>query len=204
MRETDPLHDQFTSWLFGTSVTTHILLVAGLRNPTVRKRYLAVRGLLDELGRLDIHEELLQLLGCAAISRTQVERHLATMTGAFDAAKRTIRTPVFFASDISDVARPIAIDGSREMIESGCHREAMFWIAATYSRCQKVLSTDAPPELRDQFTPGFQAMLTDLGITSFADMARRRDQVRAYLPRLMAAAEQIIAGNPEIDDNTGM
>jgi hypothetical protein len=38
-----PAHDQVTSWLFATGVTTHVLLVAGLKNPTVRARYLAAR-----------------------------------------------------------------------------------------------------------------------------------------------------------------
>jgi hypothetical protein len=36
-----PWHDQVTGWLFPTGVTTHVLLVAALRNPTVRLRYLA-------------------------------------------------------------------------------------------------------------------------------------------------------------------
>jgi hypothetical protein len=34
----EPLHDQVTTWLFATGVTTHVLLTAGLRNPTVRLR----------------------------------------------------------------------------------------------------------------------------------------------------------------------
>jgi hypothetical protein len=59
----------------------------------------------------------------------------------FDTAKAVIKTPFSFASDISDAAGPIAIDGSRELIERGLHREAVFWIVVTYSRCQKVLFT---------------------------------------------------------------
>jgi hypothetical protein len=196
--ESDPFHDQVVPWLFGTGVTTHVLLVAGLKNPTVRRRYSAVRDLLAEHGRLDVHEELLALLGCADMSRSQVEHHFAAMTEAFDAARGVIKSPFFFAADISDVARPIAIDGTWEMIERGFHREAMFWIAATYSRCQKVLQTDAPPDLRDQFTPGYLATLTEMGISSFADIVQRSDQVRAFLPRLMSIAEEIIAATPKV------
>ena len=33
-----PFHDQVLAWLFGTGVTTHMLLVAGLKTPTVRRR----------------------------------------------------------------------------------------------------------------------------------------------------------------------
>lgn len=43
-----PLPAQVMSWLFPAGVTTHVLLTAGLRNPTVRLRYLAARTLLSE------------------------------------------------------------------------------------------------------------------------------------------------------------
>jgi len=195
-----PLHDNVTSWLFGTGVTTHVLLVAGLRNPTVRSRYVAVHELLAEHDRLDIHEELLGLLGADNLTQLQVERHFAAMTDAFDAAKSVIRTPFFFASDISEVARPIAIDGTREMIDRGYHREAMFWIAATYARCQKVLATDASPELQDRFTPGFEDMLRDLSVVAYDDLVRRSAEVRAYMPRLRTIAEQIMDSNVAIEE----
>jgi hypothetical protein len=193
-----PLHEQVTAWLFGTSVATHVLLSAGLRNPTVRKRYLATRELLAENGRLDVYEELLALLGCADWSRAETERHLAVMTEAFDAASEVIQSPFPFAADISDAGRPVAIDGSRELIETGYHREAAFWITATYSRCQTVLHADAPASMRDQFTPEYQALLADLGITSHADLEARAAQVLAYLPRLRQVAEDIADMNPEI------
>ena len=50
LKESEPFHDQVTAWLFGTGVTTHVLLVAGLKNPTIRRRYLATRELLGDLG----------------------------------------------------------------------------------------------------------------------------------------------------------
>ncbi len=106
----------------------------------------------------------------------------------------------FFASDISDLARPIALDDSRELIERGDHREAIFWIVATYSRCQKVLYHDAPEEVQEQFSPGYRHLLGDLGITSFADLQRRGDQVKGLLPRIWEVAEAIMAANPEIED----
>ncbi|MBW7462314.1 hypothetical protein K0U00_50510, partial [Paenibacillus sepulcri] len=59
-----PLHDQVTSWLFPTGITTHVLLVAALRNPTVRLRYLAARGVLEEYGHSGLYAELMELLGC--------------------------------------------------------------------------------------------------------------------------------------------
>lgn len=195
-----PFHDQVIAWLFATGVTTHLLLVAGLQNPTVRTRYLAVRQLLAEYGQSAFYPTLLELLGCARIGRAQVERHLTALTAAFDAAKGVIETPFPFAADLSDQARPIAIDGSREMIARGDHREAIFWIVATYSRCEKVLYHDAPTALQGKFTPGYRRVLGDLGIATFADLQRRGEQVRAFLPRVWSVAEVIMAANQGIEE----
>jgi hypothetical protein len=196
---TVPFHDQVTAWLFGTGVTTHILLVAGLKNPTVRTRYLAVRELLGEYRQPPFYTTLLAMLGCAQLSRAQVERHMAALAAAFDAAKEVIKTPFFFAADLSDQARPIAIDGSWEMIARGDHREAIFWMVATYSRCQKVLFHDAPTAMQEKFTPAYRRLLGDLGITAFADLQRRGEQVTELLPQVWAVAETIMAANQEIE-----
>src|SRR5262249_28530097 len=102
-----PFPDPGTPWLFGTGVTTQVLLVAGLKNPTVRTRYVAVRELLAEYGRLPFYPALLALLGCAEMSQARAEQHLTALTAVFDAAKEVIATPFFFAADLSDVARPV-------------------------------------------------------------------------------------------------
>jgi hypothetical protein len=198
--ESDPFHDGVLGWLFPTGVTTHVLLVAGLRNPTVRRRYVAARELLVEYRQAAFHETLLELLGSGGISRTQAEAHLAALTAVFDVTQAVIETPFSFASDLSAIARSLAIDGSRELIERGFQREAMFWIAVTYARCQKVLAADAPAELQQRFDPAYRRLLADLGITSFADLQQRRRQVEAQLDEVWEMAETIMAANPEIEE----
>ena len=200
LNESDPFPDQVVAWLFPAGITTHVLLLAGLQNPTVRRRYVAARDLLADYGHPEFYETLLELLGCARISRARVEHHLAALADAFDAAKAVVKTPFFFASDISDVARPIAIDGSRELIVRGDHREAVFWLVATYSRCQKVFHYDAPAATKNRFDPGYRHLLGDLGIASFADLRRRVEQVKASVPPVWEVAEAIMAANPDIDD----
>lgn len=189
-----PFHMQVMQWLFATGVMTHVLLVADLQNPTVRRRYATVRALLDKVHHLDTHEKLLELQGSAQISRAQVEEHLIALTEAFDAAKAVVKTPIFFASDISDVARPLAIDGSRAMIEQGNHREAIFWIVATYTRCQQIFHLDAP-NLAQKFDPNFRALVSDLGIHSFEDICQRRTAIEAYMPHIWTLAEAIMDAN---------
>ncbi len=199
--EASSFPDQVVAWLFPAGILCHVLLVAGLKNPTVRRRYLAARELLADYGHLDLYETLLEILGCARMSRTRAEQHLATLTDAFDAAKMVVRSPFFFASDISDLARPIAIDGSRDLIAGGDHREALFWMVATASRCQSIFKRDGTAEMRARFDLPYRELLADLGITSFADLERRIGQVRAHLPQVCEVADAIMAANPGIQDD---
>lgn len=199
----DPFHDQVLGWLFPTGVTAHVLLIAGLKNPTVRSRYVAARELLAAYGQEAFYETLLELLGCARLSRGHAEHHLAVLAQVFDVAKTVIKTPFPFASDISSAARPLAIDGSRDLIERDLHREAMFWIGVTYSRCLKVLAIDAAtdmPDVKGLFDRGYRELLGDLGITSSTDIQRRSDQVEAHLDRVWEVAEAIMAGNAGIEE----
>ncbi|UCC17840.1 MAG: hypothetical protein JSU58_04630 [Dehalococcoidales bacterium] len=191
---------QVSFWIFATGVTTHILLTAGLKNPTVRTRYLAVRELLIEYGHLEFYETLLEMLGCTGIDRALVEHHLAALTAVFDAAKAVIKTPIPQSSDISDPGRSVAIDGSWELIENGNHREVIFWMVVTYARCQWILNNDATAELQKIFSPGFYELLADLGITSYEDLRQRTKRIEDFIPQVWTRAEAIISANPAIED----
>lgn len=198
-----PRHDQVTSWLFGTGVMAHVPLVAALRNPTVRLRFLAAREVLDEYGHHEVYESLLHLLGCGDLTAQRVDQHLSGLARTFDATVAVSRTSFFFSADITARARPVAIDGSRELIKNGHHREAMFWILATFTRCHKILAADASSAVRSTLSPAFSEALTDVGITSPGDLGTRASLARQYLPTLWKVAEEILSKNPVIVDLVG-
>jgi hypothetical protein len=200
LRESDPLHDQVFAWLYATSIPNHIVLVADLKNPTVRRMFVTSRDVLGKYGYRSLHESLLELLDSSKISQWQVNNLLGACAETFDQAKQIIKTPFFGASSISDGGRSLAIDGSRELIEHGDHREAMFWIAITHSWCQKALMNDASLELQQRFAPSYQRLLSELGVTSFPDLQQRTEQLKVLLPAIWEVTEAIIAANPEIVD----
>jgi len=198
INQSAPRADQVLAWLFATGVTTHVLLVAALRNPTVRLRYLATRGVLNQYGKSDVYDVLLDLLGCVEFEPEQVQHHLNALARNFDAATKVVKTPFPFSSDITTLARPIVIDGSRKLIDSGDHREAIFWMVATFARCDKILAADAPLSMHQEFAPAFGEILTDLGILSPPDLLDRGERVRLFLPILWKTTEEIIAANPDV------
>lgn len=193
-----PLHDLTTSWLFPTGIMAHVPLVAALRNPTVRLRYAAAREALAEYGMGALYDKLLEQLGCKNWSQDQALRHLGELERVFDAAAAAARTPFFFSSDITEAAKPVAIAGSLELIQAGLHREAVFWIAATFARCHKILEADAQPKLQEAHLPAFRDLLADLGLKDRKAFTDRASQTLLLLPELWAAAETILQTNPDI------
>ncbi|MCM0676902.1 hypothetical protein NCC78_19740 [Micromonospora phytophila] len=187
-----PLHAQVTGWLFPTSLTAVVPVVAGLGNPTVRRRYVAAREALAQHGFGGVYPRLVGLLDGGGVGVDRVRGHLAGLERTFDVAASVARTRFFFSADVTPVGRPVVADGSRELIDAGSHREAMFWIVATYARCHAILAADAP-ELVAGLSPLFEAAVADLGVASAGDRRRRADEVVAFLPRLWSVAEEIVA-----------
>jgi hypothetical protein len=103
----------------------------------------------------------------------RVEHHLDALVGAFDAATDVADAPFVFRSDISRAARRAAIDSSRELISQGDHREAVFWLITTYAKTQKILAHGTEVVTRNAAEAGLRELVADLGITTFADLARR-------------------------------
>lgn len=178
-------HEQVTAWMFSSSLVTVAVQVAAGRMPTVRLRYRAARDVLRAHGRTDLYQHFLELLGCADVERSVVARHLDRLAGVFDEAAAVGRTPFFFSTDISAEARAIAIDGSRVLVEGGEHREAVFWIVATFARCQQILVADAPPERRRAGEQAFGSAVGELlGLHDPDGLQARSAGTRALLPEL--------------------
>lgn len=109
----------------------------------------------------------MKLQGSKHLTREKVEHHLTNLETIFDETASVSRTRFFFSSDITKVARPIAIHGSRKLIQEGYYREAVFWIAATFARCHTILAADDSRVLRESLAPAFSHLLSDLGIVNF-------------------------------------
>ena len=156
-----------------------------------------MRELLAAYGLSEVYPQLLDLLGAREITPLQASQHLDALAMAFDAASAVICSPFFFAADIAPEARAIAIDGSAAMIARGDHREAMFWIAATFTRCQQVFLSDAP-ELVAEHEPAYLDLLADLGAATEEAMQQRKAAIRQALPFVRQTVTAIMDANPDI------
>src|SRR5690606_13602228 len=177
--EAAPWPQQVLAWLFPASLVAVAVLVAAGERPTVRTRYRRARAVLGEESGL--YARMLGLLGCADVDAEVVVGHLDRLAVVFDEAAAVGPTRFPFASDISAQARPVAIDGSRALVAAGDHREAVFWIVATFARCERILG-DRPD------APDFSAALAELvGVRGPGDLRARTAATLAFLPELEEA-----------------
>jgi hypothetical protein len=77
-------------------------------------------------------------------------------------------------------------------------REAVFWIVATFARCQYVLTADAPLSLRRTGEAALRAAVADLlGLADAEGLRARAAATLALLPAVREAAEVISGGDAE-------
>jgi hypothetical protein len=171
-----PLPEQVMNWLFPATLATHIPLVAACAPLTVRKRFLAARSVMKRAN----YEQLLALYGFDTVTSSQARDWLDVAARLFDATAGIAKSSTrFWATDIHTEARHIAIDGSQRLIEGGYHREALYWIIATSSRCLTVQG-DMGFDSED-FHKDYGRMLRQMGFEKMEDRKERSSRILAWI-----------------------
>ncbi len=179
--------DEQPLWLLPSTALAFsgLLAVAHLERPTYRRSLALLRRVLTSEGRPDLHEETLRLLGYDRLDRRQVEVYLAACAAAFDLAEAVKDRWVPFDFKLQPHVRPYIVDGAREMIDEGQHREAMFWIASFLIIAHTAIQWCAPEQAR-MSQAAVDTLTADVGLTD-------HDALPARVPRLRALAAAVSA-----------
>lgn len=191
LRWDQPLPDIVLGWLFPMGITTHAVLTAAQKNPTVRLRYLRAKEVLVDYGMENEYERLLTFPGFSGISSTQAYHLLDQLEPMYDLAADVGRTHFVYSSDISPQSRFTAIDVSSQLIGQGAHREIAFWILATYARVMKILLTDAPSEYQ-RYLPYFEQALSTVHRLQPDCLRQAVTDTLDYLPQLTRLTDRLM------------
>ena len=186
-------------WWFANFLAGSIA-VASLKPPTHRRALVLMQELLQAQGQLDQHEEMLSVLGFGHMSLETVEFYMQECAVAFDRAVAVKRTPFPWDVKLHAHIRPYAIEGSREMIDAGYHREAMFAIELFLVLSIIAIQNDAPEEDKPPFQALFGRFLGDLGVTTPADWRSRLERAKKLAEEIFRVADEIVESNAEIAD----
>ena len=156
------------------------------------------RGILDDLGRVEIHESLLRLLGSVNMTSVQVGVHQKNYIKAFDRLNTFIQTPFWGDFYVNQMSRPNSVAGSWKMIRGGFPREAMLWILSMHSFCNEAIENDAPATEKSELVSGYRHLLDALGLKSLSDFKERARFAEKLLGQLTKAVDSIILSNQNI------
>ncbi len=168
--------EQVMNWLFPATLATHIPLIKACAPLTVRKRFIAAKKVMMAAD----YEQLLALYGFEHVSQEQAQDWLNDTATLFDhTAPLAADSSRFWASDIKADAREISIGGSQQLIDTELHREALYWIIATRTRCLTVMNdanVDTSPFIRT-----FNDMALSLGILTAPQRAVRTGAILKWI-----------------------
>lgn len=189
--------------LFGylTTYLVAALSVANLDPPRIGGQMLVrIRPLLQQVNRLDLIEELLELLGVRCLGETQAVRYLNAAAEAFDLAVTIRRTPHPFQHKMHAHLRPYFVDSCQEMIQYGYPREALAWITPCLCSATDIIQIDGRDEDTASFVARRDAFLRTIGFTTPEAGARKLALAMDLHDRIFALADEIIATHPDIRD----
>jgi hypothetical protein len=177
-----------------------VLSLASLKAITGRRSSIQMRGILESLGRADLYERLLKVVGIGQVSRSQVERYLQDAAEAFDLAVKVKRSPHPFGHKMYAHLRPYLVRGSTEMMDEGYYREAMGWTMAFYGASMQIIKTDAPSQLTSTMQAMFDECMKQLGLDGTVPWETRIEETKAIFREAFILADKTIACNPAIFD----
>jgi hypothetical protein len=189
---------------YTTTFMAAALAVATLGPPRMGNRMLVhLADLLAGLGRADLHEEVLAVLGVRDADRATAERLLSEGAEVFDLAVQIERRPgpfIPFEHKLHGHLRSYFVDACRAMIAEGHHREALAWTSPFFLASTEVVLVDGPEELRPFFAARRDGLLHDLGFDRPEAVAAGFERANRVAERVFALAEGIVAGHPDVID----
>ena len=117
---------------------------------------------------------------------------------AFDRATEVTRTPIPLGHKLQPYVKPYLVEGAREMIDEGCHREAVLWIYGFLWISNTAIQMDAPEDEKPQFQMKINQLTSDLDLRTSQDMEARCQQAKELTDSIFKAADLIVSQNPEI------
>jgi len=175
------------------------LQVSQLRSPAIGGRSLVrLRGVLEEVGRLDLAERVLEVLGLVDFTPARARQIVADGAALFDIAVESRRTPHPFQHKFFPHLRRYFVDSCHEMIDEGYHREAAGWATPFVLTAADIIRVDGPEsaQLLADSTRG--ALLGDLGMSDSEQLDSRFRHMESLGEEAFQLVGELIRDNRSI------
>ncbi len=186
------------AWAFTAGAAAHLILVAGLENPTVRTRCLRTKALLQRFGMAATHEQLLDLLHCRRWTRSQTSDRFLQLNPFMERASALVDDSFAFRADMTEAGRRTAVEDGLRCCRQGLHREMVFWLYVSTVRTYQVLQQNGTAREAAQAEAFLWALLQDCGIDSLQDLRDSHGKAALGLGALWPDAQRLMDRHPDI------
>jgi len=170
-----------------------IPFTAALKPLTFRKGGMLFTEMMAGRGREDLSELRFQVLGTDALKPRDVEDLYRRAVRAWERAVEVWRTPFYGDFDVQPASRAAMVDGARDLLDRGYHREAATWVSAFHYFAQAALRNDAPQEYEQTFRRGYGELMEALGVDSIPGLQRKALAAERLVDGLMEMARGIVS-----------
>jgi hypothetical protein len=186
---------------YSTTYIAATLCVAMLSAPSIGGRlWVRMRETLIKYDRLDLYDDLLELLGVKDVDRDQAQHFLEEGAKAFDRAVEIRRSPHPFQHKLHRHLRPYFVESCQTMIDEGFHREALGWTTPFVLSATDVTLVDGDESEKPEAAALQMRLLETLGLTTEDARDAKFTQATQLYEQYFALADEIVATNPTVVD----
>ncbi|HEX7507928.1 MAG TPA: hypothetical protein VF550_14215 [Polyangia bacterium] len=172
-----------------------MVLLADLRNPTVKKALVKVRDVFTAYDMAEEQRGLLLLFGAAELDNDSILVASSHCRQTLDEACRWLRTPFIGDNCVTVYSRPSLDVDVPACVAGGTGREIFSWLVTLHAHAMIALENDAPAAV---VAAAMQVYLADMASIRAATLAEARAQMLACRPaleRMVDLCDDIIARN---------
>jgi len=92
----------------------------------------------------------------------------------------------------------LVIDGSLDLLDKDCEREAIAWILFGWSIAIKAIENDAPATERQEFIAEYYEFLRAVGLETLEDFSHKADLAKSFLAMVDDFAGALMSTNERI------
>lgn len=184
---------------YGSTFPAGALSVAALRPPKIGGRvFVTIRGYLQDLDRLDLHERLLTIFGLDRLSAPESQELLTETAHFFDLMLLRKRAPHPFDHKLHSHMRPYLIESCQQMIDEGYPREAAGWMLPYLLATTDVLKNEGTEQERRWAGQRQERFLHERRFADPAMRDARFEELIQIAREISALCSAMIERNPAI------
>jgi hypothetical protein len=192
----DALHLLNAIFFHSVQGMSQMLLLADLRDPTVKKSLVKARGVLENYGMEGLRGRIMHLLGADRLSPEDIRRMALDCRAALVEAVRVFRTPFEADNAISACMLPSIETEARDCIEGGFAAEILLWISGLHSLSMYVIENDSDSPSKSGYRDSYVADMGAMGLGSVEEARGRLASARSFFDEVTRACEAIASSNP--------